>query len=184
MVNWFFRVLSSVTFLSTVVFTIPLAFDVGGRDCGLAFSLSLTIFYFIYSLLRLATPQQSRFRYSLCQLVALFQWIVIPALLIWCLNQFSVDSGKGSAGWVARAFDRKRAQDENIQSWLFGKEGLVQTTSIGVWDRLLRWSVPIFQLAEGFCSLLVIQAAGQITKWLVNREGGDTWMVSLHNGVL
>lgn len=48
--------------------------------------------------------------------------------------------------------------------------------TIGTWDKLLRYSTPFFQLAEGFCSLLVIQAAGQITRWLVNRRS-DTWMV-------
>ncbi|KAG9628281.1 ICE2-domain-containing protein, partial [Aureobasidium melanogenum] len=45
--------------------------------------------------------------------------------------------------------------------------------------KLLRWSTPVFQLSEGFCSLLVIQAAGQITRYLVNREGGDGWMIGL-----
>jgi hypothetical protein len=44
---------------------------------------------------------------------------------------------------------------------------------------VLRYSTPVFQVGEGFCSLLVIQAAGQITRWLVNRERGDSWMVSL-----
>lgn len=45
---------------------------------------------------------------------------------------------------------------------------------------LLRWSTPVFQLCEGFCSLLVIQAAGQLTRWLVNRgERSDSWMIGL-----
>ncbi|MCJ1452649.1 hypothetical protein MMC28_002992 [Mycoblastus sanguinarius] len=45
---------------------------------------------------------------------------------------------------------------------------------------MLRWSTPVFQLCEGFCSLLVIQAAGQITRWLVNRGGrSDSWMIGL-----
>jgi ICE2 len=43
----------------------------------------------------------------------------------------------------------------------------------------LRYSTPFFQLAEGFCSLLVIQAAGQITRWLVNRRRSDTWVVCI-----
>jgi len=51
--------------------------------------------------------------------------------------------------------------------------------TIGIWDKLLRYSTPFFQLAEGFCSLLVIQAAGQITRWLVNRGRSDTWMIGL-----
>ena len=174
------RVLTSVVFLSAVVFTIPLAFDVGGRECGLAFSLALTAFYFVYSTLRLATPNTSRFRYALVNLIATFQWIVIPGLLIWSLNQFSVDSGE-PPGWIERTFNRKRAGDETIQQWLYGRHGLVVSLSVGGWDRLMHWSVPVFQLAEGFCSLLVVQAAGQITRWIVNREGGDGWMVRIEN---
>ena len=39
---------------------------------------------------------------------------------------------------------------------------------------------PVFQLLEGFCSLLVIQALGQLTRWLVNRsEWSDFWMLTL-----
>ena len=183
MMGWFFRGLSSVAFLSSIVFTIPLTFDVGGRECGLAYSLSLAIFYCFYSVLRLATPEQSRFRYSLINIVATLQWLIIPSLMIWSLNQFSIDSNAAStkgntAKWVERTFNRKRAQDESINTWLFGRHGLVENVSMGTWDKMLRWSVPVFQLGEGFCSLLVIQASGQITRGAVNRESGDNWMVS------
>lgn len=173
---WLTRAVSSSIWLSAIVFTIPLAFDIGGRECGLAFSLSLSSFYFFYSILRLATPDRSRFRWALCEIVKLSQWLVIPSLLIWSLNKFSVDSDNNS-GWVERTFGGKRAQDTSIHEWLFGRDGLVQNVTIGSWDKLLRWSTPVFQLLEGFCSLLVIQAAGQITRWLVNKERGDSYMV-------
>lgn len=173
---WFTRVLSSVLFLFGIIFTIPLAFDVGGRTCGLAFSLALSCFYFLYSALRLATPDNSRFRWTLGKAIAGLQWIIVPSLLIWSLNKFSVDSDT-SSGWVEKTFSGKRAEYQSIREWVFGKEGLVETLTIGGWDKLLRWSTPVFQLSEGFCSLLVIQAAGQITRYLVNGEGGDGWMV-------
>ena len=67
------RILSALLFLFSVVFTIPLAFDVGGRTCGLAFSLSLSAFYFFYSALRLATPDRSRLRYALVNTIAASQ---------------------------------------------------------------------------------------------------------------
>lgn len=105
------------------------------------------------------------------------QWIIIPVLLIWSLNRFSVDTDSATA-WVERTFSGNRAADSSIQEWLFGRGGLVETVTLGNWDRMLRWSTPVFQLVEGFCSLLVIQAAGQITRWLVNRGGrSDSWMV-------
>lgn len=178
MVNWLIRVLSSVAFLSSIIFTIPLAFDVGGRDCGLAFSLSLALFYVVYSSMRLATPSGSRFRSALVNVAAVVQWVAIPSLMIWCLNQFSVDAqALRSPSWVERTFTFAKSHDESVPSWLLGPNGLVASLSIRGWDKFLTLSVPVFQIVEGFCSLLVIQAAGQITRWLVNREGGDGWMV-------
>lgn len=171
------RVVSSTTFLGAIIFTIPLAFDIGGRTCGLAFSLSLSAYYFLYSILRLATPNTSRFRWFLCNVVAWAQWLAIPTLLIWSLNKFSIDAN--NSGWVERTLGGKRADFESVHEWIFGAEGLLESFSIGAWDKTLRYSTPVFQVAEGFCSLLVIQAAGQITRWVVNRERGDSWMVRI-----
>jgi uncharacterized membrane protein len=175
---WLFRVFSSALFLAVTVSSIPLAFDVGGKTCGLAFSLSLAAFYFLVSLLKLTTPDRSWFRSSILAIIRFTQWAIILVLLIWSLNRFSVDADNEHGSWVERTFSGTRAQDSSIQGWLFGRDGLVETVALGNWDRLLRWSTPVFQLAEGFCSLLVIQAAGQITRWLVNRGGrSDSWMV-------
>ena len=176
---WIIKVCTSVVFLTAIILSIPLAFDVGGRTCGLAFSLSLASVYFTYSVIRLATPERSRFRRSLIQLIGWTQWIWLPALLIWSLNRFSIDTDNGRS-WVERTFDGKRAQDLSVRQWIFGPDGLVESATVGSWDKLLRWSTPVFQLVEGFCSLLVIQAAGQITRWLVNKGGrSDSWMVGV-----
>jgi hypothetical protein len=176
---WIIRVLSSIAFLFTTIVLIPLAFDVGGRSCGLAYSLSLSALYAFYSVLRVTTPSRSRFRWFLIQTFAVLQWIFIPALLIWCMNRFPVDAETGGS-WVERTFGGRRAADTSVRQWLFGPEGLVERAMLGSWDKTLRWSIPFFQLCEGFCSLLVIQAAGQISRWLVNRSRGDSWMVSIH----
>ena len=174
---WLTRILASVAFLFSIIVSIPLAFDVGGRACGLAFSLSLSSFYFFYSTLRLATPDRSRFRWAFVQLLGATQWIILPSLLIWALNRFSVDPVNNTP-WVERTFSGKRAGDASIGQWISGPDGLLETVTVGGWDKLLIWATPVFQLCEGFCSLLVIQAAGQITRWLVNRGGRrDTWMV-------
>lgn len=79
---------------------------------------------------------------------------------------------------MERTFDRKRVGYESVRDWLFGHEGLMEMMTVGSWDKLLQWSTPVFQLVEGFCSLLVIQAAGQISRWFVNRGGrSEAWMV-------
>ena len=172
------RVFSSAIFLTAIVLSIPLAFDVGGRTCGLAFSLALASFYFFFSIFKLTTPDRSWFRSSLIWMIQSTQFLIVPILLIWSLNRFSADVDNG-ASWVERTFTGKRAHDTSIGEWIFGPDGLMESVTVGSWDKLLRWSTPVFQLVEGFCSLLVIQAAGQITRWLVNRGGrSDTWMVS------
>ena len=174
---WIVRIFSSVISLTSIILSIPLAFDVGGRACGLAFSLSLASFYFYYSVLRLTTPSESRYRYVLIRIIGWTQWLVLPSLLIWSLNRFSVDNDESSS-WVERTFSGRRAEDASVRDWIFGPDGLVETVTVGGWDKMLRWSTPVFQFCEGFCSLLVIQAAGQVTRWLVNRSGkGDSWMV-------
>jgi ICE2 len=176
-----FRVISSVVFLTSVIFSIPLAFDVGGRTCGLAYSLSLAAFYCVYSILRIITPpDHSRFRWALVKSIGWTQWILLPSLLIWSLNRFSIDSDNNS-GWVEESFGKHRSpRHAGVKEWIFGRGGLLEATAVGGWDKLLRWSTPVFQLCEGFCSLLVIQAAGQISRWLVNKGGrSDSWMVCL-----
>lgn len=176
---WPFSIFFSSIFLFAIVLSIPVAFDVGGRDSGLAYSLSLSIFYIFYSAIRLATPETSRVRWSIVTLLRLAQWFVIPSLLIWALGKFGVDADAGSSSWVERTLGGVfQSKSTSWTEWTFGKEGLLETIFLGSWDNVLRYSGPVFQLLEGFCTLLVIQAAGQITRWLVNRGRSDTWVVS------
>jgi hypothetical protein len=184
MARMILRTVGSALFLVSIIFTVPLAFDVGGRTCGLAFSLALATYYFALSTLRLATPEQSTFRRAAVNTITAAQIIVIPTLLIWTLNKFSVDaSSPDSSAWVSRAFSkatRGQPSPPTLTEWLFTKDGFLESVLIGTWDKLLRYSTPVFQLVEGFCSLLVIQAAGQVTRYLVNNgDGGDSWMIGL-----
>ncbi|KHN93876.1 ER membrane protein [Metarhizium album ARSEF 1941] len=175
---WLFSIFFSSIFLFSIVLSIPVAFDVGGRDSGLAYSLSLFIYYLVYSAVRIMTLSKSRLGPTISNLLRLSQWVVIPSLLIWALSQFAVDAG--STNWVERTlggiFQSKSA---SWTEWVFGKNGVLETVMLGSWDNILRYSGPAFQLLEGFCTLLVIQAAGQITRWLVNRGRSDTWVIIL-----
>ncbi|TQB68197.1 hypothetical protein MPDQ_003856 [Monascus purpureus] len=135
---WLFRVLSGAIFLIIIVLSIPLSFDVGGKTCGLAYSLSLATFYFFFSLLKLITPDRSRIRYSLIIIVSSAQWLIIQIILIWSLNRFSIDPDNTS-GWMERGFSETKAHSASIQDWIFGPEGLLETVTIGGWDKLLRW---------------------------------------------
>lgn len=176
---WFLNIVSSSVFLLTIILSIPISFDVGGRDSGLAYSLSLFGFYLLYSSARLATPDNSRVRWALTKFLQTSQWVVIPTLLIWSLHNFAIDAN--STDWVARTIGGLRDGQKHTtwSDWFFGNGGLVESVALGTWDKTLRYSSPVFQLAEGFCTLLVIQAAGRISKWLVNRGRSDTWVLIL-----
>lgn len=179
---WPFGVLFGLTFLFTIVLSIPVAFDVGGLDTGLAYSLSLFIYYFLYSAFKIAvTPEPgqrpSSWGWSALAALRLSQWVVIPTLLIWALGQFAVDAN--AAHWVERTLNGVfQSKSTSWTEWVFGKDGVLETVMLGSWSSTLRYSGPVFQMLEGFCTLLVIQAAGQITRWLVNRGRSDTWLVS------
>ncbi|KAJ9602792.1 hypothetical protein H2200_012572 [Cladophialophora chaetospira] len=176
------RALSALLFLILIIVLIPLTFDVGGRDAGLAFSLTISSFYFFLSLLRISTPDSSNFRRALVNILRGSQLLILPVLCIWALGRFSVDADNDS-GWVERTFrTSKDFFSPNPDFWqsIIGREGLIDNVTLGSWDILLRWSSPIFQLLEGFCSLLVIQAIGQFSRWLVNRsEWSDAWLLTL-----
>ena len=177
------RVLSSIVFLFCIVLFVPLAFDVGGRDAGLAYSLALVTFYLFLSILRVSTPDHSRFRWTIVQFLRSAQWVIIPALLIWALGRFSVDTDNSTGSWVERTFKvtREAGETDSITwSRIFGYGGLFDSALLKIWDKSLQISSPFFQLCEGFCSLLVIQATGQLTRWLVNRsDRSDAWMLTI-----
>lgn len=174
---WIFNVIFSSVFLLSIVLSIPVAFDVGGRDSGLVYSLALFFYYLFYSTIKIAAHDGSRIQWTVSSALRISQWIVIPTLLIWSLGQFAVDAG--SSNWVERTLGGMlRSKSTSWTEWIFGKDGIIETVLLGGWDNILLYSGPIFQLLEGFCTLLVIQAAGQITRWLVNRGRSDTWVVS------
>ncbi|KAI5784632.1 ICE2-domain-containing protein [Geopyxis carbonaria] len=170
------RISTGVTFLSLVILSIPLAFDVGGRDCGLTFSLALAVFYSLLSTARFSIRSSKSWRIArilLWTVEALQYFVVIPGLLIYALNKFSDDEEGGSVAPLGRVNGGVEGHGNGVD------RTAVDKLTIGPWDHFLTVSTPIFQLAEGFCSLLVIQAGGQISRWLVNRTKSDTWMIGL-----
>lgn len=166
------RIATGIAFLALVILFVPLAFDVGGRDCGLLYSLLLAAFYFLLSTARVGIPTSKRWRGAriLLACVEVLQYVAISGLLIYALNKAD-DGGGGGLGFEARerllGVDRGHAAERSA----------VDRLTIGAWDTFLTFSTPMFQLSEGFCSLLVIQAGGQISRWLVNRKKADAWMV-------
>ena len=160
------RMATGSLFLGLIILSIPLAFDVGGKECGLAFSLSLAVFYSILSTLRIATTSSHVFFRFQVQLLSYLQYLLVPALLIYSLHKWSPQ--EGGSGFLRNGFENGVVLTGH--TWL-------EAFTLGWWAWFLKWSTPMFQLLEGFCTLLVIQTFGQISRWLVNRNRSDSWMV-------
>ncbi|KAK9456442.1 ICE2-domain-containing protein [Dipodascopsis uninucleata] len=141
-----FHVFTNFVYLSLIILTVPLAFDVGGEECGLAFTLTLTIFYFSVATIKLL-GRNTKFSH-ITNVFYYFQHVIIPSLFIMYLNIYSNPDCSYPIG------------SKLIFPWRY----FLQNATAG------------FAVLEGFCTLLVIQAIGQISRWLVNNRS-DTWMI-------
>jgi ICE2. len=84
------RGLLSTLYLVLIILTIPLAFDVGGVSCGLAYSLTTFLLYFILTTIRLVTRRSRYFRWI--SLLYYTQHFVIPSLLTLFLSYYSTQA--------------------------------------------------------------------------------------------
>ncbi|QEL62321.1 hypothetical protein CJJ09_004496 [Candidozyma auris] len=53
----FVRSLLSIAYLALIVLTVPLAFDLGGVECGLTYSLTIVVLYFLLTSVRLLSKR-------------------------------------------------------------------------------------------------------------------------------
>lgn len=168
-----FKALSSVIYFFLIIVTIPLAFDVGGEDCGIAFTGTLSLFYLILSTLRLLA-RNTKFGYLTSALYHM-QQIIIPSLLILHLSIFSpptltVTGTTTDPSAMTAAITNPIALLSSVPAlkiWLMLLEP---------WRWFLKNATPVFTTLEGFCSLLVIQTAGRVSTWLV-RKRSDSWII-------
>lgn len=71
-----------------LVLTIPLAFDVGGVICGLEFSLTVFLIYFILTTIKIITSQYKKLRWI--SFFYYMQGFFVPSLLTYFLTIYSV----------------------------------------------------------------------------------------------
>lgn len=145
------RIILSSIYVILIILTVPLSFEVGGLNCGLNYTITILLLYFVLATLRI-------FKYHKIISTFLFylQHLLLPSLLFLFLS----------------IFNNKLAQEEerNLFSQIWVK--LVVTS----WKHFLVNSTPLFNMLEGFCSLLLIQSIGQTSKWLI-RYKSDTWSI-------
>lgn len=124
-----------------------MAFDVGGIECGLTFSLTIFLLYFMLTTVRLLTRKTVYFRWF--SIFYYLQYLAIPSILTLFLSYYS------------------------------GKLKPPRFASVELWRMFITNATPIFTIAEGFCSLLSIQAIGQTISWMTKHKSDSWLMVSL-----
>ncbi|TID21173.1 hypothetical protein CANINC_003453 [Pichia inconspicua] len=151
----FLRVLFSTLYLIYIILTIPLSFEVGGLNCGLSYSLTILILYFC-----LATLRVLKYHRFISSFLYYLQHLLLPTLLSYFLSIFEPESRVGSTVKGETLFEK---------IWWF--------YIIKFWKFFLINSTPLFTILEGFCSLLSVQAIGQMLKYLIKNRSADTWSI-------
>lgn len=137
-------------YLAIVILTIPLAFDVGGVQCGLAYSFTLMATYFVLMTVRLVARRVALLR--VFGVLYYTQHVFIPSVLMVFLSMYApLDGSTASAAST--------------------HPPLV----LVVWKYALIHLTLVFTIAEGFCLLLMIQAASQTLAWLTTYKS-DSWL--------
>lgn len=152
----FLRVLFSTIYLIYIVLTIPLSFEVGGLNCGLSYSLTILILYFC-----LATLRVLKYHRFISSFLYYLQHLFLPTLLSYFLTLFKNEQPLGPANHLSTS-----SIFQNIW-WNY---------IIKFWKFFLINSTPLFTILEGFCSLLSVQAIGQLFKYFI-RNKSDTWSI-------
>lgn len=139
----FVKSIFSIIYLALIVLTVPLAFDLGGVQCGLTYSLTILLLYFLLTSIRLLSR-----RFTVLKvLVPLYyaQHVFLPSILMYIILY---------------------CQNQNNHSHF---------AVVAVWRYILVHLTPVFTIAEGFCSLLLLQAISQTLEWLTLYKS-DSWL--------
>lgn len=145
----FLRILFSSVYLIYIILTIPLSFEVGGINCGLSYSITILILYFC-----LATFRVLKYHRFISSFLYYMQHLLLPTLLSFFLSIFK----ENDSICLNSIFERIW--------WLY---------IVKFWKIFLMNSTPLFTILEGFCSLLSIQALGQVSKYIKNKS--DNWSI-------
>lgn len=153
------RMALAAIYLCYIILTIPLSFEIGGLNCGLCYSLTILILYFTLTTLRIVSHNGLIWTF-----LYYMQHLLLPSLLSVFLTQFSGKSDDISS--IASA----ASSNGSYLDWLWWK------IIVQLWKFFLVNSTPLFTILEGFCSLLTIQAVGQVSQFLVHHRS-DTWSI-------
>lgn len=177
--------------LFLVLISIPISFQIGGLYCGLSFTVSLFNLYFITTTLKIITNSHNGSLKVFISSIFYLQHFMIPSILFLFLSGFNNDQLLRKLGSeVAESSRAVYLSDGNLNEAVLQLLGLIQNDSAYMsyyyyykylvipWKYMLLRATPFFTLAEGFFSVLAIQAIGETGRWLRFKKNSNSWVIS------
>lgn len=140
-----------LSFVQVLIY-LPLALEVAGKNCFLSLSAALAVYYFIQSTVNLLL-QNTRLR-ILTNIFSPLQVFTVPAILLLFLNLYNSPTSISTYSHLL-------------------------TSVPAVWETILKTLTPLFVLLEGVSTLLVIQALGQVSRFLIEERNESFQFVFL-----
>lgn len=168
------RIILASIYLFLIILTIPLAFEIGGVNCGLSYSITILILYFF-----LATLRVLKYHRIISSFIYYLQHLLLPSILFMFLTLFQKNNLNGGGTTTGNGLINDNTVS-NFESDIMNTDTIFKkiwwNIIIKAWKIFLINSTPLFTILEGFCSLLSIQAIGQMSKWLIKHRS-DTWSI-------
>lgn len=184
------RIISGTLYLGLILTSIPISFKIGGLYCGLSFTVTLFLLYFISTTLSiLAKKNGGKIFIVLTNILYYFQHSIIASLLHLFLSGFSNielhqlienDSSLQLDTLSKILHGTLSTNPSNVitleNNWIFYY--FYYKYVVKPWKFLLSNSTPFFTLSEGFFTILAIQAIGETNKWLIYEKNSNSWIIS------
>lgn len=138
--------------LLQVLIYLPLSLEVAGKPCFLALSAALAAYYFVQSTINLLL-HNTRLQ-ILTSIFSPFQILAIPGILLLFLNLYHSPSTAAQFGSILNYVP-------------------------GLWETILQALTPVFEVLEGLSTLLVVQALGQVSRYLIEERNESFQFVFL-----
>ena len=185
------RIISGALYLGLILTSIPISFKIGGLYCGLSFTVTLFLLYFISTTLSiLAKKNGGKIFIVLTNILYYFQHSIIASLLHLFLSGFSnielhqlIENDSTFQLDTLTEVLNNTLTTTSITNTITLKNNWIfyyfyYKYIVTPWKFLLSNSTPFFTLSEGFFTILAIQAIGETNKWLFYEKNSNSWIIT------
>lgn len=162
------RLVFALFYLFLVVLTIPLAFELGGVECGLAYLLILLVIYFALTSLTYLTNN----RFWFVEVAYYVQHLCVPLVLLLVVASYT-----GNHALLPFLVWSRGSTSDSSLATVLGIQTQAFHYGLSVWRSGISHATPVFTTMEGLSTLLAIQAIGQMARWML-RHRSDLYLMA------